>query len=156
ETGRMAAAHSIRRVRTDPTGAAIAAATSRLLGASALVNAAQGNPGSRLARIRMVNRLWQTFPGGRVYSAVEEQLNSFRANSVGPFAEPDSPGLLLVKGAPGIDELCDQIEAYHYEPKESDVLYVEKVARVAEDLVAPMEYAVEELEDEQMFGHVVP
>lgn len=144
EIGRLAVSHGIYRVRTDPTAAAVAAATSRLMGSSVLVNAAQGTPGARIARIRMATRLFAVFPSGRVPSRLDEY---YQRNSIGALTE-DSPGLLFVDGAPGIEDLVSQIEGYHYVPQETDLLYEDKVARIDDDLVAAMEYAIEELEDE--------
>ena len=42
--------------------------------------------------------------------------------------------------------MAEQLELYHYEHKTSDVKDEYVVARVNEDLVAALEYAIEELE----------
>jgi hypothetical protein len=65
----------------------------------------------------------------------------------GPFAEPDSPGILLVKGAPGIDQLADEIEAYHYVWLETVRGKSKDVYRDNDNRIAALEYANEEWEE---------
>ena len=139
--GRLSIAHGITRIRTDPTGAKVALATMRLV-KSAEVNAADGSPGARIARTRMTQRLLAIWPGGIVPTIWQEQNNRIPAGG-----EEESPGLLFVEGAPGIDDLCDQIESYHYVVVETTTREERVVARVFDDLVAGMEDAIEELED---------
>ena len=91
----------------------------------------------------MTGRLFNTFPGGLVPAFYEDMRNAAPRTVV---TMPDSPGLFLVKGAPGIDELAEQLELYHYEHKTSDVKDEMVVARINEDLVAALEYGIEELE----------
>jgi hypothetical protein len=91
----------------------------------------------------MTGRLFNVFPSA-IVPAFYEDMRNLAPRTVSTL--PDSPGLFLVKGAPGIDELAEQIELYHYEHKTSDVKDEYVVARVNEDLVAALEYAVEELE----------
>lgn len=141
--GRLSIAHAITRVRTDPTGAKIALATSRLLGKDGRVNAADGSPGARLARIRMTQRLLAMWPGGKVPTIWQEQQQQTPS---GVWAEEESPGLLFVEGAPGIERLIDEIEGYHFVQVENETRDERVVARINEDLVAAMEYGVEELE----------
>ena len=95
-----------------------------------------------------------TFPGGIVPSLTGETRG--RQASYGPSATDDSAGLLFVKGAPGIDELCDEIESYHYEHKLTDTKDEMVVARINDDLVAALEYAVEELEEFELPDYSKP
>jgi hypothetical protein len=141
--GRLSIAHGISRVRTDPTGAKVALATSRILGKDGRVNAADGSPGARLARIRMAQRLLAMWPGGKVPTIWQEQQQQTPS---GQWAAEESPGLLLVEGAPGIDALIDQIEGYHFVRVENETRDERVVARIDDDLVAAMEYGIEELE----------
>lgn len=140
--GRLSIAHGISRVRTDPTGAKVALATSRVLGKDGRVNAADGSPGARLARIRMTQRLLAVWPGGKVPTIWQEQQQQTPS---GEWSD-DSPGLLFLEGAPGIDRLIDQIEGYHFVRVESETKDERVVARIDDDLVAGMEYGIEELE----------
>ncbi len=138
--GNQRVSYQIRRGRTDPLQGALAG----MLG----YNIAVGSAGSRNARTKITGRLFNVFPGGRVPSmSLELNERRFLAEfPQPPFREPDSPGLLLVKGAPGIEELCEQIEDYHevYVATERAEDFV--VARINEDMVAALEYANEELE----------
>lgn len=130
----------IRRGRVDPNQGA--------LGGMLGFNVADGSNGSRNNRTKLTGRLFNYFPGGRVPS-VQLELNQqrfLREFPQPPFKEPDSPGLLFVKGAPGIDELCDQIEDYHEVYIQTDRKEDFEVARINEDMVAALEYAIEELE----------
>lgn len=140
QIGRMSLEYGITRVRTDPTGAKVALAAAKLI-KNAAVNAADGSPGARLARIRLTARLLQVWPGG--YVPTIRQETSQRV-PVGQW--DDSPGLLFVEGGPGIDRLIDQIEGYHYVTLESVQREAQVVARINDDLVAAMEYAIEDLE----------
>lgn len=133
--GELRQAYALRRGRVDPNQDHLAGS----LGASL----AKSGEGSRQTRINMTGRLFNTFPGGLVPAFYEDLRNA--APRMVP-ATADSPGLFLVKGAPGIDELAEQLELYHYEHKTSDVKDEYVVARVNEDLVAALEYAIEELE----------
>ncbi len=130
----------IRRGRVDPNQGA--------LGGMLGFNVADGSAGSRNNRTKLVGRLFNTYSGGRVPS-LQLELNHSRYLAEfpqPPFREPDSPGLLLVKGAPGIDELCDQLEDYHEVYIATDRKEDFEVARINEDMVAALEYAIEELE----------
>jgi hypothetical protein len=111
-------------------------------------NVADGAAGSRNNRTKLTGRLFNYFPGGRVPSMQLElnQTRFLREFPQPPFAEPDCPGLLLVKGAPGIDELCDQLEDYHEVYIQTERKEDFEVARINEDMVAALEYAIEELE----------
>ncbi len=137
--GRLRDFYKLRRGRVDPNQDALIG----LIDAQA-VHLAEG---PRQARIDKTSRLFGTFPGGRVPPRAEEL---FGRENFGPWLEEDSPGLLLVEGAPGIDELADEIEGYHYvrvttERRDEDV-----VARIDEDRVASMEYAIEELDEDPL------
>jgi len=129
--------YSTRRGRVDPNQDVLAG----------LLNAqiAKSGEGSRQHRIDLTARLLNTFPGGVVPSLTGETTG--RALSYGPEGPDDTPGLLFVKGAPGIDELCDELEAYHYEHRLTDTKDEMVVARINDDMVAAMEYAIEELEE---------
>lgn len=131
--------YALRRGRVDPNQDVLAG----LLNA----NIAKSGEGSRQHRIDLTARLLNTYPGGIVPSLTGETRG--RALSYGPNASDDTPGLLFVKGAPGIDELCDELEAYHYEHRVTDTKDDMIVARINDDLVAAMEYAIEELEEYQ-------
>lgn len=133
--GELRGQYSLRRGRVDPNQDHLAGS----LGASL----ARSGEGSRQTRINMTGRLFNTFPMGIVPPFYEE-LRNLTPRTVA--ATQDSPGIFLVKGAPGIDELAEQLELYHYEHKTSDVKDEYVVARVNEDLVAALEYAIEELE----------
>lgn len=104
-----------------------------------------GNGGAtgapRLHRIDLLEPLFATYPGGRVPSIREEKG---LVVPQGPFADPDTPGLLFVEGGEGIEELADQIEAYHYYERETPSGWVKDVYRDNEDHVAGMEYGNEE------------
>lgn len=130
----------INRGRTDPT-------TGFMAGYFGF-NVADGSSGARNNRTKLTGRLFNTYAGGRVPSmALEMNYTRFmREFPQPPFAEPDSPGILLVKDAPGINELADQIEDYHEVYVETDRAADFIVARIDEDMVAGMEYACEELE----------
>ena len=105
---------------------------------------AKSSPGSRLHRVDLLERLYYSYPGGRVPTFAEERGLIVPR---GPFAEPDSPGILFVEGAPGIEELCDQIEGYHYVFTDTPKGKTKDVYRDNEDGVAALEYANEEWEE---------
>ena len=137
--GRLMQTYALRRGRVDPTQDVLIG----LLGQHR-VHVARTAEGPRQARIEKTGRLFNVFPGGRVPPFKAEIRVRMEA---GPFVEHDSPGLLLVKGAPGIDELASQLEAYHYEHKVTDTKDEMVVARIDEDMVAALEYGIEELEE---------
>lgn len=137
-------AYSLRRGRVDPTQDVLIG----LLGKHAVGKAAVAE-GPRQNRINRVGRLLNVFPNGRVPPMVNELklYNPHRLVERGPYNEPDSPGLIFVRGAPGIDELALEMEGYHYERKITDTKDEYVVARVNDDLVAALEYAIEELDE---------
>lgn len=126
--------HSVRRGRTDPNQAYLA-------GTLGFNVAKRGE--YRETRIEATEKYWNLYPGGRVPLPWEEQ----QLISQRHYEEPDSPGLLLVQGAPGIDDLADEIEAYHRVLVETDRAKKLEVVRIDDDLVAGLEYAIEELEE---------
>ena len=105
---------------------------------------ARAGNGARQHRIDLCEPLFYSYPGGRVPS-----FNEARRLAVpsGPFAEPDSPGLFLVEGAPGVEDLANELESYHYIIKETDKGKVKEVFRLDDDHVAGFEYANEEWEE---------
>jgi hypothetical protein len=139
--GAMKTAYGIRQGRVDPT--------TGYMGGAMGFDVADGSSGSRNTRTKITGRLFSVFPGGRVPSmALELDQKRFLAEfPQPPFNEPDSPGLLLVKGAPGIEELCDQIEDYHEVFVQTERKEDFEVARINEDIVAAMEYGNEHLEN---------
>ena len=130
-----------RRGRVDPNQAYLA-------GQHGFNVAKGGNGGAagkpRLHRIDLLEPLFYSYAGGRVPTFREEKGLMVPR---GPFAEPDSPGLFLVEGAPGIDELADQIEGYHYVYSDTPKGRSKDVYRDNEDHVAGLEYANEEWEE---------
>lgn len=134
------AKYSIYRGRADPTQDSLAG----ILG----FNTAKAAAGSRNGRIMAVARLLNIFPGGEVPESQNELLETSirHAATYAPHELPDSPGLLFVQGAPGIDDLCDEIESYHEVLQENDTRSEYTVARIDDDLVAALEYGIEELE----------
>lgn len=104
---------------------------------------AKSAPGSRLHRIDLVEPLFYTFPGGRVPDWSEDL--SLAPPDFGN--NPDSPGVFLVEGAPGIDKFASEIEGYRYVWTETDKGRVKDVYRVDENGVAAFEYANEEFEE---------
>ena len=135
--GEIRQTYSLRRGRVDPNQDHLAGSLNASL--------AKTGEGSRQTRINMTGRLFNVFPNG-IVPAFGEDTRNRAPRTVSTL--PDSPGLFLVRGAPGIDELAEQLELYHYQHKTSDVKDEMVVARVDEDLVAALEYAVEELENE--------
>ena len=105
---------------------------------------ASGSGGSRQHRIDICEPLWYSYPGGRVPSFAEENRLTVPR---GPFAEADSPGIFLVEGMTGIDEMAGQIEGYHYVYTETAMGKTKTVYRDNEDHVAGLEYANEEWEE---------
>jgi hypothetical protein len=138
--GNQRARYMIRRGRVDPNQDVLAGQ----LGFSL----ADGSAGSRNRRTQIVGRLLNVFAGGRVPpSWLELQEERFlKEFPQGPFNEPDSPGLLFVANAPGIDALCEQMENYHEVFVQSEVREDYVVARINDDLVAALEYGCEELD----------
>ena len=133
--------YKTRRGRVDPNQAYLAGQHG--------FNVAKGGSGGatgapRLHRIDLMEPLFYTYPGGRVPTFSEEKRLIV---PTGPFAEPDSPGLFLVENMPGIDELADQIEGYHYIFSDTPKGITKDVYRDNEDHVAGMEYANEEWEE---------
>lgn len=106
---------------------------------------AEGPP--RLHRIDLLEPLWYDFPGGRVPSFREDILDV----PTGTYAEPDSPGILLVEGAPGIDKMADEIEQYRYVwvtvMRGGNEIKTKQVLRVNDNTIAALEYANEEFEE---------
>ena len=100
--------------------------------------------GARQHRIDLTSRYMRSFTGGAVPSKADEMAMRWPVPEPG---RPDSYGLLFVKGAPGIEELCDQIEAYHYEHRLTDTRDEMVVARIDEDLVAGMENGIWALDE---------
>ena len=100
--------------------------------------------GSRLHRIDLMERLFYSFAGGRVPSFADERSLTVAR---GPFEEADSPGIFLVEGMRGIDDLAGQLEGYHYVFTETPKGKTKDVYRADEDLVAACEYANEEWEE---------
>lgn len=105
---------------------------------------ARAGNGARQHRIDLAEPLFYSYPGGRVPS-----FNESRRLGVpqGPFAEPDSVGLFLVEGAPGVDALARELESYHYVIKDTERGKVKEVFRLDDDHVAGFEYANEEWEE---------
>lgn len=96
--------------------------------------------GPRQTRINLTSMLFNVWPGGQVPWPLKLQLSD-TTTYMTPTTRPDTPGLLLVKGGAGIDELADEIESYHYvhrvtETKEDDV-----IARLDDNRIAAVEYA---------------
>lgn len=139
-----------RRGRVDPNQAYLA-------GQHGFNVAKGGNGGAtgapRLHRIDIMEPLFYTYPGGRVPNFREEKRLMVPQ---GPFAEPDSPGLFIVEGMPGNDELADQIEGYHYIYTETPKGVTKDVYRDNEDHVAGMEYANEEWEEGVVLEYTPP
>ena len=100
--------------------------------------------GARQHRIDLTSRYMRAFTGGAVPSKADEMAMRWPVPVPG---RPDSYGILFVKGAPGIDELCDQLEAYHYEHRLTETRDDMIVARVNEDLVAGMENGIWALDE---------
>ena len=140
EIGRQKAQYQITRLRVGPD-------MDIMIG---LVGAEHARiaEGPRQARTIEVAHLLNVFPGGLVPKSREDAYN--RPPSMVP-ATPDSPGLLLVKGGPGIDELCDEMENYHEIFVESERAQQFVVARINDDRVSALEYACEELKGVSYF-----
>lgn len=140
QIGRLKGSYRIYRGMTDPNQDVLAGQLGFKL--------ADGSAGSRNRRTQLVGRLFNTFPGGRV-PPLRMELNEERFLAEfpqPPFNEPDSPGLLFVKGMPGIEELAEEIESYHEVFVQNDVKEDYVVSRIDDDLVASLEYACECLE----------
>ena len=105
---------------------------------------ANGAAGSRMHRIDLLEPLFSQYEGGRVPSFRQEiELAVPR----GPFAEPDSPGIFLVEGGNGNEELADELEAYHYVWSDTPTGKTKGVYRMGENRIAGLEYANEEYEE---------
>lgn len=118
--GRARTQYDIRRIRVDPMLKGWERSPDGRTPTSPLgafpVNRASADPGSRKQRIERVYRL-------------------FADNA-----------LTLDSGGPGNRELADEIEMYHYVHRQSDTVDDLVVARINDDRVASLEYAIEELE----------
>jgi hypothetical protein len=134
----MREVYKLRRGRTDPN--------QDVLAGNVNANTATRGPGTRNHRIMLTKRLFSVFAGGRVFSQRDEAL---AREVLGPFSEPDSPGLIFVQGAPGIEELIEEVMDYHYVPQATDTKEELVVARINDDRIAALEYAIEELEEAQ-------
>ncbi len=92
----------------------------------------------------LLEPLFYNWPGGYVPTFSEDKAQDFVLPSrVGS----DTPGIFFVQGAPGIDEACDEVEAYHYVYNETPRGTVKDIFRDNEDHVAGIEYANEEWEE---------
>lgn len=132
--------YKVLRGRVDPNQAKLALAHGFKV-AKGGTGGAVGAP--RLHRIDMMQPRFHTYEGGRIPSF--DQYSNLQVPQ-GPFLEPDSPGFFLVEGAPGIDRLADEIEAYHFIYTETPKGKTKDVYRDAEDGIAAIEYANEEWE----------
>ncbi len=133
--------YSTRRGRVDPNQAFLAGRFG--------FNVARGGGGGaagppRLHRIDLLEPLFRLWPGGYVPTFTEGKDATPRLPSRDGW---DSPGILFVEGAPGIEEAIDQIEGYHYVYRESPSGVVKDVFRDNEDHIAGIEYANEEWEE---------
>lgn len=133
--------YNTRRGRTDPNQAVLA-------GRAGWSVAKGGNGGAggppRLHRIDLMEPLFYNYPGGRV-TTQREEINS--RQPMGPYVEPDTAGIFLVKGADGTEELANEIEAYHYVWSVTPSGRTKGVFRMDENRIAAMEYANEEWEE---------
>ncbi len=133
--------YQVRRGRVDPNQAKLA----QLHGFSVAKGGTGGRGGApRLKRISDLEELFYTFEGGRVPSPEDKKALRFPE---GPFTEENSPGLFLVEGMPGIQDLADEIEAYHYVYSDTPRGRVKDVFRMNDDRIAAVEYANEEWEE---------
>jgi hypothetical protein len=141
--GQLMRRYTITTGRTDPT-------IDGWIGTLPLVPA-KSHAGARNGRTITTGRLLNIFPGGIIPESWEEAMwaGKERSQPLALGGRPDSPGLLFVEGAPGIDALCDEIESYHEVLQENDTKSEYTVARIDDDMVAAMEYAVEHLEEQQ-------
>lgn len=136
------ARYQTRRGRADPNQAYLA-------GQHGFNVAKGGNGGAagapRLHRVDLLAPLFSMWPGGYVQSFAEDKrLDPVMQSREGA----DTPGIFFVEGAPGIEELVDQIEGYHFIFSETPRGVVKDVYRDNEDHVAGLEYANEEWEEE--------
>lgn len=133
--------YQTRRGRVDPNQGFLA-------GQHGFSIAKGGNGGAsgppRLHRIDLMERLFYTFSGGWVPSFAEDKA---LVAPLPAFVGGDTPGFFLVEGAPGIDELADEIEAYHYVWAETPKGKSKDVYRVNDNRLAAVEYANEEWEE---------
>lgn len=100
--------------------------------------------GDRQHRIDLTSRYMRVFIGGAVPSLKDEMEMRW---PVPEPARPDSYGLLFVRGAPGIEELCDEIAAYHYAHLETPTKDSMVVVRKDDDLVAALENGIWALDE---------
>lgn len=100
--------------------------------------------GDRQHRINLTERYMRVFTGGAVPSLRDEMEMRWPLPEVG---RADSYGLLLVKGGPGIEELADEIEAYHYAHLETPTADRMIVVRKDDDLVAALENGIWALDE---------
>lgn len=133
--------YKAKRGRVDPNQAKLASDHG--------FNVARGGNGGatgapRLHRIDLMERLFYVYEGGRVPTS--EQVTQL-AIPRGPFMEPDSYGIYLVEGMPGIEDLANEIEAYHYVFFDTPKGKSKDVYRVDDDRIASVEYANEEYEE---------
>ena len=130
--------YKAKRGRVDPNQAKLAS----LHGFNIAKGGSGGRQGPpRLKRIDDMEQLFYVYEGGRVPTS-RDVKNLIQQQ--GPFMEPDTPGIFLVEGMPGIDELADEIEAYHYVYSETPRGKTKDVFRQDDDRIASVEYANEE------------
>jgi len=127
--------YQARRGRVDPNQG--------FLGGTLGYSIARGAGGSRLHRIDLCEPLFYVFPNGRVPDWKEDL--SLAMPDYGDM--PDSPGVLLVEGAPGIDQFASELEGYHFVWQDTPKGRTKDVYRVDENGVAAFEYANEEFEE---------
>lgn len=141
---RMCAKYHINRGRTDPRQNVLAQILSmsedRKVQKYSFVKA-QGEQGSREARIGLVQGLLKVKPGPRqpaVYDARYPALN-------GPFIEEEYlPGIFIDADGDGCSDLFDEATVYKWERNNAGQLRIPD--RRDEDRVAGMEYGVEEIQ----------
>ena len=140
ESARLIRSYGLKKVGGDPNAdpllGLIKSKANRIMASVA--------EGSRQHRIDLTGRYMRVFTGGAVPSLQDEMQMRWPVPVPG---RPDSYGLLFVKGAPGIEEMCDQIEAYHFEHKVSDTKDDMVVVRLDEDLVAGLENGIWALDE---------
>lgn len=137
QVARQMHAHHIRRGMTDPL--------QDVLAGNIGIDIADGSPGSRIHRTDIVGRLFNIFPMGDSVVGLDEESHPFR-RKLDPLPY-DSPGLIFVKGGPGIDQLADQIESYHEVAVSSVSREDWQVARINDDYIAAVEYGCQALEE---------
>lgn len=141
---RFAVDYSINRGRTDPNQeplAQILSGTPKAKEMNRLFKRARTGPGSREARIGMVQTLLRPIYGptlGAVYHAQGREV-------MGPHFKPE-PGLYFDKSGPGMDRLIREMVAYRWERQASNSNILQP-QRSGEDCVAAVEYAQECIEN---------